>query len=723
MSEIGLPTTRCPATLTFSLRRNVTNDVSPLGMSRQRVERAGAHWTAAVQMPPLIGDEAGRMAAWLDQATRGDRWLLLDKRTREVGGSLDISNAVANGYFDVDLTGWTVESGGTISRNAGRLKLDNDTTDPIGALASVTVDAGVPYVVVVDVDPGTADSATVQLRNATSFAVEGSRIVTAPTRVVFPVTPSQAAMQIRLVANSPGYLFFRNVTVSRAAMVLGSGFVGRQIDVEGLPVSSNGLLLAGDFFCVKCGGSYELKRLTDDLDSDASGNGVLQFEPVLRNTPDSDSPVVFYRPWARFIMPEAISVLSVQPADVHNFSFQAEEDVTTVAPVADTEDATGELIWEFDADTLSLEPTHGTGTPTMTRAGATATRVNSSGLIEVVAADTPRFDYDPVTLALKGLLIEEARTNVAWPSADITHANYNKILGVTVLANQAIAPDGTLSMDRSTFPGAVSGERIDFVSGLTASGQTGAFSVWLSGTGTITISCRNSSGGTDSDQRVTLSATPTRFSVVCVFGGAAGNIVASLIIRNTALDTARDVDIWGWQLEVGAFATSHIPTTTASVARNADVCSALLSAIAGFDASQVTVFVEGYAAAGSDSSINQYIASLENTGSENVALRRPGGTLVGRLLVVDGGVTQADIASVVVGNSSLVKMAGAAALNDVALSVNGNAVVTDASATMPTPTQIVIGSRVSTQWWNGHIRKLRLYSRRLTNAELIALTS
>jgi hypothetical protein len=40
-----------------------------------------------------------------------------------------------------------------------------------------------------------------------------------------------------------------------------------------------------------------------------------------------------------------------------------------------------------------------------------ATRVNAAGLIETVPADTARLDHDPITLAKKGLLIEESRTN------------------------------------------------------------------------------------------------------------------------------------------------------------------------------------------------------------------------------------------------------------------------------------------------------------------------
>ena len=67
---------------------------------------------------------------------------------------------------------------------------------------------------------------------------------------------------------------------------------------------------------------------------------------------------------------------------------------------------------------MALDFTTGVLDPrvTVTRALNTATRVNSSGLVEIVNANLPRFDYDPVTLAPKGLLIEEARTNLFFQS-------------------------------------------------------------------------------------------------------------------------------------------------------------------------------------------------------------------------------------------------------------------------------------------------------------------
>ena len=49
-----------------------------------------------------------------------------------------------------------------------------------------------------------------------------------------------------------------------------------------------------------------------------------------------------------------------------------------------------------------------------------AAQVNEAGLIEIVPLDQARMDYNPITLAKKGLLIEEARTNLISRSSDPT---------------------------------------------------------------------------------------------------------------------------------------------------------------------------------------------------------------------------------------------------------------------------------------------------------------
>jgi hypothetical protein len=52
----------------------------------------------------------------------------------------------------------------------------------------------------------------------------------------------------------------------------------------------------------------------------------------------------------------------------------------------------------LDFTTASLDPR-----VTFTRTGNTATVTNSSGNVVGINADLPRFDYNPVTLACKGL--------------------------------------------------------------------------------------------------------------------------------------------------------------------------------------------------------------------------------------------------------------------------------------------------------------------------------
>jgi hypothetical protein len=88
--------------------------------------------------------------------------------------------------------------------------------------------------------------------------------------------------------------------------------------------------------------------------------------------------------------------------------------------------------------------------------------------------------------------------------------------------------------------------------------------------------------------------------------------------------------------------------------------------------------------------------------------------------VVTNGVTQANF-----GTSALVsKIANAYRVNDFASSVNGGAVATDTSGTIPVVSALGIGATLSGFInINGTMKKLAYYNRRLANTELTALTS
>ena len=97
----------------------------------------------------------------------------------------------------------------------------------------------------------------------------------------------------------------------------------------------------------------------------------------------------------------------------------------TLALQAATKHYVDNLIGAMGGPSLAINfMTPGTLDPriTFTRA-STATYTDASGTIQTAATNAPLWDYDPVTHALRGLLIEkEARTNILFPST-----NWNNI--------------------------------------------------------------------------------------------------------------------------------------------------------------------------------------------------------------------------------------------------------------------------------------------------------
>lgn len=233
--------------------------------------------------------------------------------------------------------------------------------------------------------------------------------------------------------------------------------------------------------------------------------------------------------------------------------------------------------------------------------GGTGTRVTSAGLIAVAANNSPRFDYNPNTLAALGILIEPARTNLAIRSTAMDNAAWTKGQ-TTVTADATTGPDGASTADRINETAVtnihwVQSPTIAFTNGQTytltyyAQKGTGRYiQTYIQGTafngtqyanfdlqlGTVTASGVGATA-TITDEgtfwRITYTATATAtasagFYVFMVQSGAAGRAVDSYL-GNTATNNF----VWGFQVENAATASSFIPTTTASVTRTADALS------------------------------------------------------------------------------------------------------------------------------------------------------
>ena len=112
----------------------------------------------------------------------------------------------------------------------------------------------------------------------------------------------------------------------------------------------------------------------------------------------------------------------------------------------------------------------------VTRAGATATRVNSSGLIESVSANVPRWDWAEGG-SCPSLLVEPQRTNLALRSEELDNGVY-ALVNATITADSTTSPDGTTTADTLTDDATTGQHRITQEIAVT-SGTEYTFSVFV----------------------------------------------------------------------------------------------------------------------------------------------------------------------------------------------------------------------------------------------------
>jgi hypothetical protein len=405
----------------------------------------------------------------------------------------------------------------------------------------------------------------------------------------------------------------------------------------------------------------------------------------------------------------------------------------------------------------SQVPTSGTGDFTVTRATA-ATRVGPDGLIASVASGIPRLDYfaSGGVVGCPALLVEPSGQNLALQSENFVTTwaanNLNITSGFTSPFNNAngtlIEATSVAGRLRQTIAAITSGTTHTFslfakadsfalTSGITLTVNDGTSSNYASG---VCQAFRLDTGALGTSGTVGAGFTLTRASIEnygngwyrCNMTVTASYTPATSIIGVRATSTisaglpstasGSTVYIWGAQLETGSVATSYIPTTTAAVTRNADVVS-VTGASGSIGQTEGTIYAEV--------NVRNWVSNLrilsisDGTSNNHVTLIKGSTENTLRLISRLSNVLQVSIqSSALTGNTF--KIAAAYANNDFVLYINGAQIGTNNTALSPACSNVYLGSIESgagTSALNDRIRAAALYTTRLTNEQLAALTT
>jgi hypothetical protein len=396
----------------------------------------------------------------------------------------------------------------------------------------------------------------------------------------------------------------------------------------------------------------------------------------------------------------------------------------------------------------------------VTRA-TTATRFNSAGLIESVASGVPRLDYytSGGTAGCPALLVEPAATNFA-PNVNLMNQfdtpTVSGGVALTTGSTDFLAPDGA------------SGSINKYVGG-TASNQSSRYTasaIGVSASGTYRFSLFVKAGATN----------PLNFCAIqfALFTGASGTATSYFnLASGTALTSGSSIEnygnewyrcvsapytiasgdlsgtvsftfaegnndvtwpvsgalnltayTWGAQMEAGSVATSYIPTTTIAATRNADNIS-LSGAVSGcIGQTEGTIYAEVDAKSIVSS---KAIIQLDNgTGDNRLSVQMQPTNVLAVFLANAGSLSTIATGTITTGTH---KIAVGYNQSNVQIYLDGAFLVSGVTSNYPTLslTNISVGSRVFSSaignFFNDRIRAAALYTNRLTNDELQALTT
>ena len=360
--------------------------------------------------------------------------------------------------------------------------------------------------------------------------------------------------------------------------------------------------------------------------------------------------------------------------------------------------------------------------------------------------NTPRIEYN-ADGTVKGLLIEEARTNLVTTSSGwntgatnvsfggyttapdgtntgslfitdatgnystnlgtVTTSSTNQFVTFSVFFKKELARYATFKINKSSFDGRF---WYDFDTGNTGFRTHPSFE-------NRTFSVEDYPNGW---KRMSISFSSSNISGVFNLNVAPSNDEPyATYNRNITGDGTQGVYFWGAQGELASFPTSYIPTTGSTATRAADVASIATSS-RKFNSSSGT-FVADFSYTDNGNTNINYV--LGGSSSARIMYNNAGsntwntfdGTTSTSIGAIDGnGATHKIAVSVREGSSTSTCLDGT-----LTASASSSALMSNTISS----TTISIGGGSASQRLNGHIKSIKYYPRRLSNTQLQELTT
>jgi hypothetical protein len=344
----------------------------------------------------------------------------------------------------------------------------------------------------------------------------------------------------------------------------------------------------------------------------------------------------------------------------------------------------------------------------------------------------PRLDYSNGTCP--SILVEPQRSNELSYSQQFDNVLWLK-LNASVTANDTISPSGIQDADKiventandeHTIYRAIVGTSKTLSFYAKAAGRNwvavlsnnGDYTFFNIANGTLgTIAATSTATIEDAENgwyRCTVYNTHPTFGAVINLATANGTTVY------TGNGTS-GIYLWGAQLEVGSYPTSYIPTTSAAVTRNADVISKTgISSLIG--QTEGTLFIDLYR----DNLASPFVFMIANSTGLNAYLnsiymfQQANGTIVNDGFISGTLQFSFSTSGLSVGRH---KLAIAYKQNDFVWYIDGSQVATDTSGNVPTFSAFEINGADISSNSNVKTNSVVLWKTRLTNSELISLTT